>query len=76
VNQGVAARRHREEALAGRRGDLFEPGRQDEAGQGHLVLVRAAGAVGQVGQVTDLAGPLLQRLQGAKGGVQPRPESG
>ncbi len=57
VDQGVAARGHGEQALARRRGDLFEPGRQDEAGQGHLVLVRAACPVGQVGQVTDLARP-------------------
>ena len=75
VDQGVAARRHREQALAGRRGDLFQPGRQDEAGQGHLVLVRAAGAVGQVGQVADLA---ARSCRGARrrGRVEARPEPG
>src|SRR6185437_4514506 len=51
-------------------------GRQDEARQGHPVLVRAAGAVGQVGEVADLVGPLLPWLEGAQGGVKPRLEKG
>jgi len=76
VDQGVTARCHRQEALARRGGDLFEPCRQHEARQGHLVLVRAARAVGKVGEMADLGGSLLQWLEGVERGLELRPKDG
>ena len=75
MRQAVAAAGHGAQPLAGGRGDLFQAGGQHEAGQGHLVLVRAL-AIGEVRQLADLVGALHERGEGGELAREQRPELG
>jgi hypothetical protein len=65
VHQGETARGHGLQALARGLRDLFEACGEDEAGQGHAVLVDAETG-GEVGQLARFLGALTQWLQGGE----------